>query len=154
MFDPSSLQAAFTVHECSIQFSGGAYLYPASPAPTVLVIDDDIDNLMLVSYVLEQFDCLFVCETEGQEALERVWELKPDLIILDIRLPGLSGLDIVRALRRHSATNTIPVIAVTALANLSDQEQILQAGCSHYISKPYLLEDMRTLLSRYLTPVV
>lgn len=154
MFDPSSLPAAFVIHECSIQFSGGAYPYPAPRTPTVLVIDDDIDNLMLVSYVLEQFDCLFVCETDGQEALARVEELKPDLIILDIRLPNLSGLDIVRTLRRHSITRNTPVIAVTALASPRDRERILQAGCSQYVSKPYLLENMKTLLSRYLTPAV
>ncbi|MGF1570590.1 MAG: response regulator [Nodosilinea sp.] len=117
----------------------------------MLVVDDDADNLVLVNYVLEQFDCLLYCETEGKAALNLIWKLQPDLIVLDIRLPGMSGLEITQIVRRHPATSAIPIIAVTALATSRDQAEIILAGCNHYLPKPYLIDDIRRLIGRYIT---
>lgn len=121
-------------------------------SPLVLVVDDDVDNLFIVSYVLEQFDCLLVCETNGQLALDIARRLKPDLMVLDIRLPGMNGLDVVRTLRHHKETRSIPVIAVTALVSARYKQEVMQAGCDRYIGKPYSLEDMKQLMLRYLMP--
>ena len=121
-----------------------------SRLPTVLVADDDVDNLMLVSYILEQFDCVLFSAIDGQTALNLVWKLQPDLILLDIRLPNLSGLELMQRLKQHQTTCKIPIIAVTALAGIEDRQKIMHAGCDQYISKPYMLDDMKTLISHYL----
>jgi CheY-like chemotaxis protein len=123
---------------------------PRKDLPVVVAVDDDIDNLALISYVLEEFPCLLFCETDGQSALDLSLQLQPDLILLDIRLPRLNGIDMVKALRLHKDTSEIPVIAVTALADIQNRQEILQAGFNQYISKPYLLEDITTLIRRYL----
>lgn len=118
--------------------------------PKVLVVDDDGDSLFLLGHILSQFVCEATVETEGPAALERIRLLQPNLILLDIWLPGMNGLDIARTLRREAATKLTPIVAVTALASNKDREQILRAGCTQYISKPYNLDDMEAILSGYL----
>jgi CheY-like chemotaxis protein len=76
--------------------------------------------------------------------------MQPDLILLDIMLPDMDGLEVIRCLKQISRTMTIPIVAVTALARATDREQILLAGCDDYISKPYMLEDLAALVYRYL----
>lgn len=120
--------------------------------PIVLVVDDDVDNLRIVSYLLEQLDCLLICETHGQLALNIARKLKPDLMVLDIRLPDMSGVEVVRALRHYGETQSIPVIAVTALVSTRLRQEVMQAGCDRYISKPYILEEMKNLILPYLKP--
>lgn len=118
--------------------------------PTVIVADDDVDNLVLIGYVLEAFPCLLFCETDGKAALELSLKLKPDLLLLDIRLPNLSGLDIVRKVRSYKAIADVPAIAITALASDRDKQRILASGFNQYLSKPYVLEDISQLISLYL----
>jgi two-component system cell cycle response regulator DivK len=152
MFAPTSLPLAFSIPPKRFtQFSRSSH-DAQRQTPVVLVVDDDADSLILISYVLEQFKCALFCETDGQSALALAHQLKPDLIVLDILLPGLSGLEVVQALRKDRSTRSIPVIAVTAMASSWDQEKALRAGCSQYLSKPYLIEDMQRLLSCYLMP--
>jgi CheY-like chemotaxis protein len=115
-------------------------------APMVLVVDDDIDNLVLTCHVLEKFACMPICETDGKAALKTIKMYSPDLIVLDILLPNLSGLDIIRSLKSNEATCAIPIIAVTALTSHKNREAVLCAGCKHYITKPYLLEDLEQLV--------
>ncbi|MEO1295184.1 MAG: response regulator [Cyanobacteria bacterium J06636_16] len=117
--------------------------------PLVLVIDDDVDSLVLICHVLEKFACIPLCETNGQIALEVIEKHKPNLVVLDIRLPGANGLEIMRSLKTHEATCKIPIIVVTALAGQQRHGVILN-GCDHYITKPYLLTDVEELLSSYL----
>lgn len=118
--------------------------------PLVLVVDDDIDSLVLMCHVLEKFACIPVCETNGQAALDIINVYKPELIVLDIRLPEVDGLQIMRSLKRREGTREIPVIVVTALANYEDRKQILCVGCNHYVTKPYLLKDIEQLVQTYL----
>ncbi|MEB3213046.1 MAG: response regulator [Leptolyngbyaceae bacterium] len=120
---------------------------------SVLLVDDDVDNLMLLSFILEQFPCTIVCETDGKAALERINQTRFDLIMLDIQLPGISGTDLVRMLRTNPLNASLPVIAVTALARKQDQEEILRAGCDRYISKPYMVDDLEALIGQYITPL-
>lgn len=119
--------------------------------PLFLAIDDDQDNLSLITHqLLELFDCVVMVAADGQTALASAIEYHPCLILLDIMLPDMDGLDVIRQLRQMEATRTIPVIAVTALAASSDRQQILAAGCNDYLSKPYQLEDLEMLIRRYL----
>jgi len=119
--------------------------------PVVLVVDDDKDSLFLLTHILSQYVCNTVIESEGMKALEHIKTIQPDLILLDIWMPGMSGLEIIQEVRRDDAINSIPVVAVTALAREQDRSNIMKAGCDQYISKPYQLEEMETLLSLYLT---
>jgi len=118
---------------------------------TVLVVDDDPDSLYLLEHILAQYACRVVCQSDGRAALDIALQLQPDLILLDIWLPSLSGLDILKQLRQHARGRSIPVVAVTALASERDRHLIMQAGCNHYISKPYELEDMEQTLSQFLS---
>lgn len=118
--------------------------------PLVLVIDDDVDSLVLMCHVLEKFACTPLCETNGQAALDAIDRYKVDLIILDIRLPEVCGLEIMRSLKRHDVTRTVPIVVVTALATQKDRQEVLCVGCDHYITKPYLLQNMERIMNSYL----
>ena len=118
--------------------------------PTVVAVDDDEDSLVLLSYVIEDFPCHFLSETDGKAALKKIASVKPNLILLDIRLPGFSGFDIIRRLKSSLDTASIPVVAVTALAGQRYQKELLAAGFDRYICKPYGLSDIQTVIQQYL----
>lgn len=117
--------------------------------PLVLAIDDDDDNLLLIGYALEMFGCKFIAESSSQAALSLAIEHQPDLILLDILLPNLSGFDVVQCLKQDARTAHIPVVAVTALATDDDQRQLMAAGFVAHLSKPYMLEDLEAIVRRY-----
>lgn len=128
-------------------------LEPRPIPPVVLVVDDDPDSLLLLRCLLEPFDCELICETNGYSALQTAQTTRPHLILLDIVLPDLSGLELTRQLRANPQTQAIPIIAVTALAHPKEQQQILAVGCQQCISKPYMVQDMEALLCQYLALV-
>jgi CheY-like chemotaxis protein len=121
-----------------------------SAKPIVLIIEDDADNLVLLENILDQFICEIVCLSSGTAALAYALQSPPDLVLLDIWLPDVDGFQVARTLRQHDATQAIPIAAVTALASQRDRELVLRAGCTHYLSKPFLLEDMEIILQQYL----
>lgn len=118
--------------------------------PLILAVDDDEDNLLLLTEVLQPLNCSVVTATYGQEAVELAIELQPSLILLDVMLPDICGIEVLYQLKQNPQTMTTPVIAVTALAREEDREQLLQAGCDDYVSKPYMLEDLEAVICRYL----
>ncbi|ARV61564.1 hypothetical protein BZZ01_25655 [Nostocales cyanobacterium HT-58-2] len=119
-------------------------------APLILAVEDNEDNLVLLSYALESLGCKLICQKDSSTTIPVAKEYQPDLILLDILLPGLSGIDIVRSLKQEPLTSNIATIAVTALASTEDKERILDAGFNDYISKPYMIEDLEALVRRYL----
>jgi len=130
-------------------FSSGSM--DSAKAPLILAVDDDEDNLLLITYTLEPLNCSVITAVDGKTALEQARTRQPDLILLDIMLSPVDGLQIVSQLKRDPETQRIPVVAVTALAREEDKERILKAGCNDYISKPYMLEDIEALIQRYLS---
>lgn len=118
--------------------------------PLVLVVEDHDDSLLLIGYALESLGCRFICQSESSTTLLVAKEHQPDLIMLDIFLPGLSGTDVVHYLKQEPLTCEIPVIAVTALATREDRERLLSAGFDDYISKPYMIEDLEAMIYRLL----
>jgi CheY-like chemotaxis protein len=118
--------------------------------PIILAVDDDEDNLVLLTEVLEPLHCLVMTATHGQTALRLAQAYQPNLILLDIMLPDLNGIEVVYRLKQNQETARTPVIAVTALARLEDRDRLILAGCNDYISKPYILEDLETLIRHYL----
>ncbi|NJM71313.1 MAG: response regulator [Scytonema sp. RU_4_4] len=121
-----------------------------SQPPLILAVEDNEDNLLLLSYALESLGFKLICQNDCSTTLLVAKEYQPDLILLDILLPGVSGIDIVRSLKQEPLTSHIAAIAVTALASAEDRERILSAGFNDYISKPYMIEDLETLVRRYL----
>jgi two-component system, cell cycle response regulator DivK len=117
--------------------------------PLVLVVDDNEDNLTLLAFLIEQLNCGLLTAINGQSALDLAQKFQPALILLDMMLPDLDGMEVVSRLRKNPLTREIPVIAVTALARPEDRERILSAGCNDFVSKPYFIEEMETLLYRY-----
>ena len=116
----------------------------------ILAVDDDEDNLLLLTEVLEPLNCLVMTATHGQTALLLAQAYQPDLILLDVMLPDVNGIEVVQCLRQDQETAKIPVVAVTALAREEDRDRLILAGCNNYISKPYLLEDLEALIRLYL----
>jgi two-component system, cell cycle response regulator DivK len=110
--------------------------------PTILVVEDNTLNLELVRDVLITAGMKVVEARSAQEGLQAATELKPSLILLDIRLPGMDGYAVLKRLKAQSQTASIPVVALTAQAMVGDREQALAAGFAGYIPKPI---DTRTL---------
>jgi two-component system cell cycle response regulator DivK len=118
--------------------------------PLVLVVDDNEDNLVLLSFVVEQLNCQIITAGDGQTTLELAQSCQPILILLDIMLPDLNGMEVVAHLRQNPLTKAIPIIAVTAMASEQDRDRILLAGCNAYVSKPYYVDELEKLLICYL----
>jgi CheY-like chemotaxis protein len=112
--------------------------------PLVLVVEDNAVNLELVEAVLDRDGFQVVSAASAEAALERLERLRPDLILLDIQLPGLDGLELTRRLKADRVSASIPVVALSAHARPEDRQAALDAGCVDYISKPI---DTRTLPS-------
>ena len=107
----------------------------------ILIVEDNPGNQMLASAVLEREGYEVGLAESSVQALERVAAHPPDLILMDVQLPGMDGLSLTKLLKSASETAAIPIVALTAHAMSGDREQALAAGCIAYISKPI---DTRT----------
>jgi two-component system, cell cycle response regulator DivK len=120
--------------------------------PTIMLIEDNFNNISLMQDVFE-FDNipakLAVTQT-GEEALRSVIRLQPDLILMDLRLPGIDGLETVQILKINPLTKDIPIWAVTAYAMPGDEEMARAAGCCEYITKPTNTQDFIDRLRKFL----
>ena len=113
---------------------------------TVLVVEDNDMNMQLVEYLLEEGGYHIVKAASGEEALSITRDAAAplDLILMDIHLPGMDGLSVVREMKSDTRTQKIPILALTAHAMRGDKDRFLEAGCDGYISKPI---DVKTFLS-------
>lgn len=102
----------------------------------ILVAEDNAVNLELLREMLEGLRCEVVEVTNGEQALAKVEETRPDLILLDINMPRMSGYDVLARLRQNRNFSNVPVVAVTAYAMKEDQQKILDAGFNGYLPKP------------------
>ncbi|MFZ6002978.1 MAG: response regulator transcription factor [Actinomycetota bacterium] len=122
------------------------------PAPVVLVVEDDpvILRLLEVNFDLEGFDVLLA--QDGEEGLAVARAKRPDVIVTDIMMPKLTGLEMVEALRADPATAAIPVVLLSAKAQTSDLKTGIDAGADDYVTKPFepldLIDRVNALLSR------
>ncbi|HON90770.1 MAG TPA: response regulator [Sedimentisphaerales bacterium] len=118
--------------------------------PTVLVVDDNQQNLELIQAYLEDVECQTQAAHDGIEALEMVARSKPDLVLLDVMMPKMSGFEVCRRLKSNPQTSDIPVIMVTALNEFGDIERGIDSGTDDFVSKPInrleLLTRIRTML--------
>lgn len=102
----------------------------------ILVIEDNEQNLYLVRYILEQKNYEVFAVPDGKSGIEMAASLKPDMILLDIQLPGMDGYSVARNLRRIPGLAETPIVAVTSYAMHGDREKVMEAGCNGYIEKP------------------
>lgn len=107
----------------------------------VLIIEDNPANMTLATFLLQSVGHTVLSATDAETGLTMAREEQPNLILMDIQLPGMDGLQATTVLKRDGATRAIPVIALTALAMKGDEERIRAAGCDGYIAKPMRYQE-------------
>ena len=123
-----------------------------NPLQTVLVVDDEKLNRHLLAELLRD-DCRVILTKNGFQALERAHEQKPDLILLDVMMPDMSGHQVIQALKNDDATRQIPVIFISALDSPADEERGLDLGAVDYITKPFHPSIVRKRVLNHLQSV-
>jgi two-component system cell cycle response regulator DivK len=120
-----------------VAFGEKLTLHPEATMPkTVLIVEDNELNMKLFNDLLETRGCRVVQTRQGVEAMDLARKHRPDLILMDIQLPEVSGLQVTQWLKDDDELRAIPIIAVTAFAMKGDEEKIRQGGCEAYLSKP------------------
>jgi DNA-binding response OmpR family regulator len=112
-------------------------------APVVLVADDEEDIRLLVTFRLERAGYEVLEASDGEQALRLATEHSPDVAVLDVMMPKLSGFEVLDELRSNEATSGLPVILLTARAQPADVERGLAAGANDYVTKPFSPEELR-----------
>jgi CheY-like chemotaxis protein len=117
---------------------------------TILLVDDNAQNLELMQAFLEELPCKIHTASDGIEAIEKIERFLPDLLILDVMMPRMSGFEVCQKIKSQPSTRDIVVIMVTALHEVSDYERAVECGTDEFITKPVnkleLLTRVRTLL--------
>ena len=119
---------------------------------TILLIEDNEQNRYLATFLLEQRGHEVVPAESGPLGLELAAKIRPDLILLDIQLPGMDGHAVARALKSDPQLKSIPIVAVTSYAMVGDREKVFAAGVEGYIEKPINPETFVTEVERFLRP--
>ena len=119
----------------------------------ILIVEDHDLSVMLLNDFLEVHGYEILKTGQGLEAIKLAQDAKPDLILMDIQLPDLSGLDVTRLLKQDDQTKCIPVIAVTAFAMLGDKAKALESGCDAYIAKPVIVDNLVRTVDSFLSPL-
>ncbi len=118
----------------------------------ILVVEDQEDNRQILRDLLTSADFEVIEAEDGESGLAAAAEHRPDLILMDIQLPGLDGYEATRRLKADAALHAIPVIAVTSYASSSDVDKARAAGCDAFVSKPYSPRQLLAKIREYLSP--
>lgn len=118
---------------------------------TVLIVEDNELNMKLFNDLLEAHNINTLQTKDGREVLDIARENKPDLVIMDIQLPEVSGLEVTKWLKADDELKTIPVVAVTAFAMKGDEQKIREVGCDDYISKPISVSHFMDVVQKHLS---
>jgi CheY-like chemotaxis protein len=116
------------------------------------MIEDNANNISLLEdiFLFDNIPARLVSVETGEEALQRAIELQPAMILMDLRLPGIDGLETTQLLKRNPLTKDIPVWAITAYAMKGDEERARAAGCCEYITKPAPIRELANRLRSFL----
>ena len=123
---------------------------PRGAMKRILIVEDNELNMKLLRDVLEAYGYATITTAQGAASLALARENRPDLILMDLQLPDISGYDAVRQLKDHEETRLIPVVAVTAFAMIGDERKALTCGCDAYLAKPILLRDFLNLVEKFI----
>jgi len=116
----------------------------------ILIVEDNPQNMRLLEMVLRARNYALLKATDGEEALDVAMRERPDLIIMDIQLPKLNGLEVTRKLRETPDLRHTPIIGVTAYAMKGDKERVIESGCDAYLSKPINTRELPEVISQML----
>lgn len=114
----------------------------------VLVIEDNDDNMKLITFILEKNGCVTIRAGSGSKGIELALKDSPDFVLLDINLPDMDGLEVLKEIRRLSPDVHLPIIAITSYAMSGDRERLLAGGCTGYLEKPIDPVNIITQLKR------
>ena len=117
----------------------------------ILIVEDDPRSLKMIQMTLRPYGYSLLEATDGEEALKVARSDKPDLIIMDLRLPKVSGLEVTRQLRQMSDFSHIAIIAITAYAMKRDREMVIESGCDAYLSKPIDTRELPGVIAELLS---
>lgn len=117
---------------------------------TILIVEDNELNMKLFHDLLDAYGFNTIQTRDGMEAMELARQHRPDLILMDIQLPEVSGLEVTKWLKEDEELSSIPIIAVTAFAMKGDEEKIRQGGCEAYIAKPISVPDFLRTVREFL----
>ena len=120
-------------------------------AKVILIVEDDPRNLKLIRDLLQKSGYTTIEATDGKQGVELTKARNPDLILMDIQMPIMDGLEATRILKADATTKNIPVLALTSYAMAGDKERILQAGCDGYLSKPIDIKEFLKTVTEYLS---
>ena len=118
--------------------------------PLILIVEDNEANLAGVWDALLQENYRVEAATTGEEALQKIPGVRPDLILMDIHLPGMGGLEATRRIREMREAGSVPIIALTAFAMLEDRQKCLEAGANDYLPKPFRLKELNKMIEAWL----
>jgi len=116
----------------------------------VLIVEDNPQNMKLLEMLLRAKDYILLKAYDGEEALDMAIREQPDLIVMDMQLPKMSGLEVTKQLRQTLVFSHTPIIALTAYAMRGDKEQFMEAGCNAYLSKPINTRELPVIIDRML----
>ena len=116
----------------------------------VMVVEDNEKNRKLMRVVLKAKGYNIIEAATGEEALNLLKNQKPDIILMDIQLPGIDGLTLIKQIKASVITKDIPIIAVTAYAMKRDEQKILDTGCNAYVSKPINTQELPLIVEKYI----
>jgi CheY-like chemotaxis protein len=120
-------------------------------AGKILIVEDNPQNMKVVMMVLRPYGYTLLQAADGEQALEVAQKDHPDLIIMDIQLPKINGLEVTRRLRQNPAFQKTPIVAVTAYAMKGDEDKAIQAGCDGYLPKPINTRQLPGIVAEYLS---
>lgn len=116
----------------------------------VLVVEDNPQNMKLIEMILRSRSYTLLKAIDGEEALNMATREQPDLIVMDIQLPKMSGLEVTRRLRQMPVFSRTPIIALTAYAMKGDEERFIEAGCDAYLAKPISTRELPVMIDKML----
>jgi CheY-like chemotaxis protein len=116
----------------------------------VLIVDDNPTNLKLVTYLVKSHGHGVATASDAEGALEAIAKQRPTVILMDLQLPGIDGLELTRRLKADPSTRSIPIIALTAYAMKGDLEKALAAGCDDYVTKPIDTRALPDVIARHI----
>ena len=119
-------------------------------APLILIVDDNQDNILFISFIVDALNLKHISANTSGDAINLAINEKPDLILLDMVMPDMDGMEVTRRLKNNSFTRHISIVAVTGLTLPEHQQAIKEAGCDDYICKPFSIEEVESKIASFL----
>ena len=116
----------------------------------ILIIEDNEDNLYMIKFILESNKLNVISAKTGQEGIEATLKENPDLVLMDIQLPDINGLEVTKRIRQLTPEKQFPIVALSSYAMTGDRQRALDAGCTGYIEKPINPETIMEEISSFL----